>query len=310
MKIFLSGWQATNYEHESKLIKAGVIQHRCVSFAYVRKMEGFPYYCKGSVESYKACLEHKVGIMMDSGVFSYRALKRSLLARSKSIQGLPTEDTFMQLYVKYCKRYSHLWDFYVTVDLDLVAENNYQRHVQLEKMGIRPVPVIHGDASVADYIKRYVDRGYPFIGVGTSPLLRTSITQKKRFLDAVFNIGAKLGATFHGLAFTAAWIMIDYPWASVDSSSWSRAAACGSIIRFNPETRRLTTVHVSDQASSVQIDNSATLKSIRRHIEAEGFDWKELQTSYVVRHLYNAGTMKSLVAFTERSKPSGWRDLF
>jgi hypothetical protein len=128
----------------------------------------------------------------------------------------------------------------------------------------------------------------------------------------VFNTGAKLGATFHGLAFTSAWVMLDYPWASVDSSSWSRAAACGSIIRFNPETRRLTTVHVSDQASSVQISNSTTLKRISRHIEAEGFDWKELQTSYVVRHLYNAGEMRKLVMFAtdKHIRPEGaWRSL-
>ena len=62
--------------------------------------------------------------------------------------------------------------------------------------------------------------------------------------------------------------MLSYPWASVDSSSWSQFATYGSIVTFDPKTTRLDPIHVSDRACSVEIPNSRTLEAV--HVEAEG----------------------------------------
>lgn len=312
--IYAAGWQATNYEHELALIKAGAITHRCVSFAYVYKLPGFPFYAAGPEASYRACLEHGVGIMMDSGVFSFRAYRRKLLAAGKSVKELPTEEAFISEYVGFCRSGQSKWDFAVTVDLDLVAGNNFARHQSLEKLGIRTVPVIHGDDQVLDYIKRYKDRGYDYIAVSSPPgIERCGRRVRRQYLDVVFNAGAKHGVRFHGLAFTTPWIMLEYPWYSVDSSAWSRSASYGRLIVFDSQTERITDMHVSEQKtsrklSSRRITNPSALRVIRLHVEKQGYEWRDLQTSYVTRHMYNARTMQALAlhASKKHSTVTGW----
>ena len=314
MIVHLSGWQATCYKDESKLIAAGAILHRCVSFAYIHRIEGFPYFSPRSVEGYEACVDGGVGILMDSGVFSFRAHKRSLQVKGKDTSKLPTEEEFMRLYVAFCKKHSNKWDAYITVDLDLVAANNYKRHVQLEKMGIRPVPVLHGDDSVREYMEQYHARGYDYIAVSSPPGLgRTSMNRKRQYLDTVFNVAERLGVRVHGLAFTSPWAMITYPWYSVDSSGWSRSASLGCISRFDESTERMSVVHVSDRSSDKQVQNPAIMKAVRTHVEKEGYNWKELQTDYVIRHLFNAREMLKLAAYADSKRKNGtggkWRSI-
>lgn len=217
MRVYLAGYQGSTEERESRLITSGASKNRCFSFANLEPIEGLPFMVKGIQAGYKTCVESgKIGIMMDSGVFSYRTHKARLIKNGKSIKDLPTADEYIRQYVKYCKKYSHLWSFYVTVDLRPVAAENLILHGKLEKMGVRPVPVFHGDDSI-DYLKRYVDKGYDFICLGSTNSVRTGKSQFKKYYDSVFNFGAKHKVEFHGLAQTKPWAMLDYPWRSVDS---------------------------------------------------------------------------------------------
>jgi hypothetical protein len=79
------------------------------------------------------------------------------------------------------------------------------------------VPVFHGDSSI-DWIRKYHDLGHNLIAIGSHKSMRASRKQLAEYLHEVFNLGAKLGVEFHGLAMTSPWIMLTFPWASVDSS--------------------------------------------------------------------------------------------
>lgn len=312
MRIYLAGWQASTTERELRLVKAGVITHRCLSFANLVKIPGLPYYLPGAQQGYQVCLKHGVGIMMDSGVFSYRTHRAYLRRTGKDLSQLPSEEAYVELYVDWCKKYQKKWDFYVTIDIDVISAENFTRHKMLEDMGIRPMPVVHGDDSIDKYLKMYADRGYTYICLGTSRKLRNSVSQKRRYLDAAFNVGAKLGLEFHGLAATAAWMVLSFPWRSVDSSSWSRAAGYGCIMRFDPHTERMSTLHISDRASGASKLhlNGAAMSRVKKQIEAEGYDFAELQNDHTARHQYNASTMQKLAqAADAKHRTGGWKFL-
>lgn len=312
MVIYLAGYQASTTERELRLVKSGAVTHRCFSFANLVKMPGLPYYLPGAEQGYNVCQKHKVGIMMDSGVFSYRTHRSYLKRMGKPLNQLPSEDEYVNLYVDWCKKYQKKWDFYVTIDIDVISKENFARHQVLESMGIRPMPVVHGDDSIDTYLKKYADRGYTYICLGTSRKLRNSVSQKRRYMDAAFNVGAKLGLEFHGLAATAPWIVLGYPWRSVDSSSWSRTAGYGCIMRFDEVTERLTTLHISkrDSGASKLHLNGAVVARVKRAVAEEGYDFAELQNDHTARHIYNAATMLKMARASDaKHRGGGWRFL-
>lgn len=308
MRLYLAGYQASTTERETSLIQGGVIKNRCLSFANIVKIPGFPYYVSGIREGYDCCMAQGVGIMLDSGVFSYRKYRDRIkrLKDTKAIKQLPSEEEFTELYVKFCKKYMKHWDFAVTLDLDFNGETNFRRHIDLERLGIRTSPVFHGDPdSSLTLLNKYADRGYQHICIGTGPHLRTSVKKKRQYLDAIFNIAAKLNLNLHGLALTSPWLMLAYPWSSCDSSSWSRAAGYGCILRISETTDRMSTIHVSERESSVAKlhYNTALTRVIKQELEEEGYDFHELQSDHTARHFYNAATMLKLAKMaTERQK--------
>lgn len=311
-RVYLAGWQGSTIERETRAIKCGAVTHRCFTYPNVHKIEGFPYFVKGIFDGYTACLKQKVGIMMDSGVFSFRGYLKSLQLKGAPTDALPTIDDYLKQYVKFCKAGKDLWDFYVTVDMRPVASENLILHAKLESMGIRPTPVFHGDDSM-DYLQRYLDKGYTYVCLGSTHKVRTKITQTRKYYDAAFDFGAKKGMRFHGLAVTKPWAMLDYPWYSVDSSSWSRAAGYGSILKFDEHTSRLSTIHVSDRevTSSRLRLNKKIMQRIQTEIESEGYDFNEIQTDHTVRHIYNAFTMQKMCRVAEKRQSGGnWSLLF
>lgn len=305
MKCYLSGFQGTNEIAETQLIEAGVIE-RCYSYVYVSKVPGLPTYTKGFAGAYKASVGHNVDIMMDSGVFSYRSYKKKLIDAGKPLGDFPTDEEFIRLYVKWVKANQDKWGFCVTLDFGFDAAANFERHKRLLKMGIRPIPVFHGDASI-DYVRRYKEElGHDFIGLGgvtwrgrsignKSPVLSYSAS---KYISAMFNAGERYGVKFHGLAITSAALMYQWPFYSVDSSTWSRQAGYGILMRLDPVRRKITYLHVSTREvkgiNTSYKSNSKAVAKLKEEIEADGYNFEELQTSYLLRHVHNVRTMKAL----------------
>lgn len=275
------------------------------------KIPGLPYFLPGTEQGYQECRKRGVAIMMDSGVFSYRTHKAYLIRTGKPIDQLPTDEDYVKLYVKWCRQFHEQWAFYVTIDFAADCKANYERQLMLEKKGIRPLPVYHGDDSL-DYIKKYADLGYTYMCVGATSSMRRTVTARRRYLDAVFSIGAKIGMQFHGLAVTAPWAVIEFPWKSVDSSAWSRAAGYGCLLHFNPETGRMATIRISTRGAKsgpvVLPTKGRYAEKLTEWLAAEGYDIKELQTDHIARHEYNAFTMQKL-GQASGSKQTYWGSL-
>ncbi len=308
MRLYLSGWQATNAEREQKVIEHGYLRYRCFSHANIQKLKGLPYHSKNTVGAYNACIKGGVGIMYDSGVVSWRTHMNTLAkqGKTKQLAEMLTEQEFREQYVETVKSQSQNWDdipqnksaMYMTIDLARVSSDIFKRHESLEAMGIRPIPVLHGDDNVADYIHKYADRGYKLIALATAKVLRNSRSQFREYLAACFNAGAKYGVEFHGLGITSPSRMIEMPWFSTDSSSWSRVAGFGGIMMYDDRRQRLDTFHISDQVSNGKGSemklNSRMMAFVKEYVEHKGYDFHELQTDFVLRHCFNSRSMDEM----------------
>jgi len=228
---------------------------------------------------------------------------------------LPSPEEFVELYVTWVKKYHKKWDFYVTTDMRPVAPEVFEWHKLLETKGIRPVPVFHGDVHV-DWLKRYVDRGYTYICLGGATTSRSGKRGLAQYLDTLFNFGAKNNVKFHGLAMTSPWIMMTWPWHSVDSSWWSRSAGYGSIMRFSDVTERMSILHISPRESKTAVKdaifkaNKTAMQRLREELKHEGFDLDFLREDFTERHVLNARTMMQMAAAATRRQRGTWNLLF
>lgn len=315
-KIFLSGWQATNYARELAVIQSGYLQARCFSFAHITKIPGLPYYVPGAVAALDICIQNKIPIMFDSGVVSWRSYRATCEKQknSKALAKLCNEQEFIQLYVDHIKTNCHNYELYMTIDLERVAKNIFERHFKIEAMGIKPVPVFHGDSTV-DWIKKYADKGHDLIAIASWRTLRNGREQFRRYMDAVFGVSEKLKIRIHGLAFTALYQLFEFPFWSVDSSSWSRVAGYGGIMLFDPDKCRLSNINISDRATAGSENlhklNPKAMESVKEHVTADGFDFETLRTDFVQRHIFNARAMHLMAQAAEKRHRTGnWNLLF
>lgn len=313
MRLYLAGWQASRRKREERVIKEGGLSHRMFSFANLQKIGKFPYFIKGFQGSYEACVENKVGIAMDSGVVSYRGYMKAQMKAGADLSKLPSVEEFIEAYVAYVKANQKHWDFYLSVDMMPQAEDAFKWHTKVEKMGINPVPVFHGDVGV-EWLQRYLDKGQNYIALGGFYLIRRGPAAKRAYMDAIFNWAAKKNARFHGLGATTPSMLLAYDYYSVDSSWWTRTAGYGSIMRFDPIKERMSILHISPRYSNARGQefkmNPRAMEGLRKELKEEGYDLEVLQNDFTERHIYNAKTMQVLCAAATKRHKTGWNLFF
>jgi len=140
---------------------------------------------------------------------------------------------YLDRYASFLGTYSKFLDFYVGVDVIYNPELSWKSLKYLEREhGLKPIPVIHGRTD-EKWVHKYLDSGYDFVGVGGLGQEDTRHTYTK-WADRVFSvIGDKVRV--HGFAMTGHALIVRFPWWSVDSASWAKAAGFGMI--FVPKLR-------------------------------------------------------------------------
>lgn len=318
MRVILAGWQASRRKREEEVLRRVKVQGRCFSFANLFKIKGFPYYISGFEGSYEACCEAKIPLMIDSGVVSYRGFIAAMTKRGKTdlVAKLPTHKQFAELYAEWVIANARPnWDFYVTVDFQPKAPLILEWHKYVEKLGLRPTPVFHGDVHL-DWLKKYVDKGYKKICLGGTTLSRSGKRVIGQYFDGVFNFGAKHGIIFHGLAQTSPWIMCSYPWDTVDSAWWTKAAGYGTIMKFDPVGERMGCFHISEKfcasagKDAMFKNNKFAMSKLKSELKQDGFDIKLLQSDFTERHVYNAKAMVDMAEYATKRHRGSWNPLF
>lgn len=296
--VYISGGH-TNVprSEEERWIRVTKCKYRCFSFAYT--CPGAFYYNRRMHKSLDISMDNNVRIMMDSGAYSFhKFLDRATgsLANSKrlgpeAIKRLKEET--IELYIEYCKsRQAGYWDFYFNFDYRIHAPTVYSIQRRLEKAGLRPVPVFHGDDGL-DWFRRYCEDGHKLIGLGgKTTAIRSAWRNLRKYYERVFNIAEKHGVKLHGFGVNSLSLMFEFPWYSVDATTWIKTAAYGRISFVNPVTHTVDQIHVSTRqtkhCSSYATMDKSSQKMVREQVEAEGFDFEKLRISLYERGMYNA----------------------
>lgn len=174
---------------------------------------------------------NKVRLLLDSGAYGAWSRGESIAVKD---------------YIKYCRDNERL--IWRLVNLDVIpgqfgrrdnsqgeveasAEMSYYNQQKIKMAGLRPIPVFHQGERLY-WLERMLRDGEDYIGLSPSKFVR--LDDQKRWLDMCFNLlcddkGRPLVKT-HGFAATSFELMTQYPWRSVDSTTWSLTPGYGQII--------------------------------------------------------------------------------
>lgn len=301
--LYLSGSTGAHGVTEDMLTQVSGSNFRCFSFAYTGTES--PVYAKVQADALHYCMEQGYRVFLDSGGHTFHNFRyKSWGMKKLGLDGLQRADQAKALdkimrhflesyaaYVKKCYAAGYQFDFYVTFDAERRCALIRELTDQLFQLGIHPVPVYHGDASL-DYVRRYIDEGHKLIGVGTSLEGKRNKTTRQRYYASVIELCEKHGTKCHGFAITGD-MMFQFPWYSVDSTTWLKCAAYGKILEFLPERQRISTIHVSSRFvnqnyGSLEQLSPRVQKSLQAKVEVQGFDWEKIRVDLGYRALYNA----------------------
>jgi hypothetical protein len=201
---------------------------------------------------------HSASVFMDSGAFSLYGLH--IIGETKEKMGKhgrPLDRVLRKRwgvgdysyftldagseFRKYCDRYAKLMRrlqhtdvLFTTVDViqNPQASWNVQQYF-IKEHGLRPIPVIHSATPHgARWLAKYIESGHKMVGfggLGQSVRKETyqSWANEMWRLACPASNGYKPIVKVHGFAMTSWDFMVAWPWWSVDSASWAKAAAYG-----------------------------------------------------------------------------------
>jgi len=138
-------------------------------------------------------------------------------------------------YAAFVQKNKRGCDYYANLDVIYNPQLTWetQRYLE-EEHGLNPIPVIHPFASI-DWVHRYLDAGYTFIalgGFGGSKYVEEG--QYMRWVSQIFEIICPPPkrvpiVKVHGFAMTNFKLLSMFPWWSVDSATWTKAASFGNV---------------------------------------------------------------------------------
>lgn len=297
-RIYLGGRFSTSTKIEKAWLKRTGCKFRCFSFAAVHPE--CIHYSPNAEAALEVCEKKKVGIMMDSGAFSFRKFASSTKKRGGKVHEIDPQKLQKEMYKVYrgfCLENAKKWDFYLTLDWRAHQPTIFKMQKRFVKDGLMPWPVYHGDMEL-DWLKKYQDTfGSNFFGISSASISFRGKSYKAHrfFYDRVFEYGAKHGMQFHGLAVTSLGLISMYPWFSVDSSTWVKSSIYGMITFPDREKNTIYNIHISDRQTNTSTPSYNNMSRKHRSmvettIKDFGFTLKELRNGTAAlegRHDWN-----------------------
>jgi hypothetical protein len=161
---------------------------------------------------------------LDSGAFT-KNFAKSEIAQSINLYG----------FISFCKRVKDRFELIFNFDENFQMdgfETNLRNMLEIEKAGIKVVPVVHDYIDeVVPEIDYYLEKKYPVIALGFSQHKKAN--RLKNITTAVNKI-VNGGSKVHLLGFTSPDILGILPVHYSDASSWTQEGLFGNIIWWNP----------------------------------------------------------------------------
>lgn len=199
--------------------------------------------------------------LLDSGAFSY------MNGAHASLQQM---EDYISRYIQYIKMRNIRYFFEIDVDklFGIQQVEDWRKRIERET-GFPCIPVWHKQRGV-DYWKRMC-REYEYVAVGG--LVLDMRTQEFEHVRKMVMYAHDLGNRVHGLGFTKTKLLPSYPFYSVDSSSWTVAAARGQHLYTFQDGRMR-------QRSIRQEGRKANLESIIAHNLGEWVKYQKYADSW------------------------------
>jgi hypothetical protein len=140
---------------------------------------------------------------------------------------------YVDAYAAFIKEHEYLIETYVNVDVIYNPELSWKVQKYLEDKGLKPIPVFHPGESLS-WLQKYIDAGYNYIGIGG--LGQTTTKEKWKMVvgdpawEMICDSKGIPQVKIHGFAMTSPDLIIEYPYFSVDSTSWMQFGKYGMII--------------------------------------------------------------------------------
>lgn len=174
-------------------------------------------------------IESPPRIMMDSGAFSAWKLNRPVNLEAYCDFLLENAD-WIDVPVAL--------DEIIPNDPELAAKRSFDNLVYMRSRGLDPVPVWHVRESI-DWIKRILDLGCQYVGLSATSIVSHAATDdwyEMAWSYLVDSAGAPL-VRVHAFGESRQTILVRYPWASADSSTWLDAERYGTLRVPRTDTR-------------------------------------------------------------------------
>ena len=209
MKVFFSG--VTTHCRAPELGSLGV-KNFLVSYENPANVEDGAGWCAKAAPG--------SSMMVDSGAFSAWSIGKPVI---------------LSEYIEFCKDFIAKWSGKLTniyiVGLDVIpgergrqptpkecedsARQGWENSLEMVKAGLTPIPIFHRGENFK-WLDLMASR---FEYIGIAPKVDVSVKVKMEWLKRVFSV-IKANNKTHGFAVTSKRLMEEFPWFSVDSSSW------------------------------------------------------------------------------------------
>jgi hypothetical protein len=215
-------------------------------------------------------------------------------------------------YISFLKKFDPYMECYISLDVipeklgheevEFSAQKSYDNYMYMREKGLAPIPVFH-QGEKFKWLEKMLEAGADYIGV--SPMDDMVNRVKLDWFDAVFDrltdsTGEPVIKT-HGFGLTSTFLLLRYPFYSVDSSAWLMLATHGGIyvpVKTNGEydyTKSASRINISDRSSFktkremhyLTLNEYAKVE-IDKYFALKGFTFEELATDYKKRCEINA----------------------
>jgi hypothetical protein len=205
---------------------------------------------KKITEKFIEFIHKEIGIdnfLLDSGAFTFIG---TLKNEKIDFEGYVNE------YADFINK--HNIKYFFELDVDGVVglkEVERLRSILENKTGKQSIPVWHKSRGKENFLKMIEDYKYVAIGVSGKNDSKWSISNPK-IINYFISEAHKKGCRIHGLGFTRLKVLENYPFDSVDSTSWLSGGRFGAIHQFKDGDLEVKAKSISEKRriKSTEID--------------------------------------------------------
>ena len=210
----------------------------------------------------------------------------TLLALDSGAYSAFTQKTKINIgdYITFVEKHKDQFELYFNLDVLSDGGKSYTNWVHMRAFGLDPIPVFHIGTNER-YLKRYL-QATDYIAIGA--IANMSTNERMKSLSRVWreyltdNEGMPL-VKVHGFGLTSIRIMKQFPWYSVDSTSWVMFGRYGAILI--PRTRDGQYVYDENPYIVAVSSTSPRQKDAQKHF----CNWSENVQNHILKYINDMG---------------------